>query len=300
MATVLAFSSSPIRVRRVTAVPGDATAAVGRDAVRALYAEVALHPKPGLVSPVDSGSHTDMDMATFIRSLSALRPYFGDIAAAGAAGGDFTILKTLGIDAEKRMLKATGGVNTHRGAVFGLGLLAAAAGYRAGVGHGDPRNPSDPRTLGEIVAARWGADILAAAPPVPQSHGAAALARHGGRGARQEAAAGFPTLYTLALPALRDVLAATGDTERAMAQTLFVLMAAMDDTNVLHRGGADGLAFLQREAGAFLARGGVLQADWRAQALRLHRDCVARRLSPGGAADMLAATWFVHLRNGSY
>src|SRR3954462_2200459 len=92
-----------------------AAAPIGRAAVRALYAELALSPKPGLVSPLDSGAHDDMDMTTFMRSLFALRGYFCAIAAAGAAGAAFPALQALGIAAERRMLEATRGINTHRG-----------------------------------------------------------------------------------------------------------------------------------------------------------------------------------------
>ena len=107
-------------------------AIIGRAAVRALYTELALSPKPGLVSPLDSGAHDDMDMTTFMRSLFALRGYFCAIAAAGAAGADFTDLQALGMRAERRMLEATRGINTHRGAIFSLGLLAGAAGWLQG------------------------------------------------------------------------------------------------------------------------------------------------------------------------
>lgn len=265
------------------------TEAIGRTAVRALHAELALQPKPGLVSPLDSGSHSDMDMATFMRSLFALRGYFREIAAAGAEGAPFASLRALGVAAERRMLAATGGVNTHRGAVFGLGLLAAAAGWllrdeRSAGGH----------ALGETVVALWGADILAAAPAVPDSHGSRAVQRYGARGARQEAAEGFPTLFTVALPTLSTTFERTGCLDEAMAQTLFALMATLDDTTLLHRGGPAGLIFVQEGARWFLDRGGVFRPDWRDEALALHRACVARRLSPGGSADLLAAAWFVH------
>ncbi|WP_052710271.1 triphosphoribosyl-dephospho-CoA synthase MdcB [Azospirillum thiophilum] len=263
--------------------------AIGRAAVRALYAELALHPKPGLVSPLDSGSHDDMDMGTFLRSLFALRGYFRAIAAAGAEGADFPTLRELGITAERRMLAATGGVNTHRGAVFGLGLLAAAAGWRMRRGRTLRGNG-----LGATAAALWGAGILAAAPQAPDSHGARAVTRYGARGARQEAADGFPTLFEVALPALDRALAAGADPERASVQALFSLMAVLEDTNLLHRGGPAGLAFIQAGARRFLDRGGVFHAEWRDEALALHRACVVRRLSPGGSADMLAAAQFVH------
>ncbi|BAI74982.1 triphosphoribosyl-dephospho-CoA synthase (plasmid) [Azospirillum sp. B510] len=273
---------------------GPLAATVGRTAVRALYAELALHPKPGLVSPLDSGSHDDMDMGTFLRSLFALRGYFRTIAAAGTEGAGFATLRDLGIAAERRMLAATGGINTHRGAVFGIGFLAAAAGWRMRRGL-TLRDDA----LGATVADLWGAEILAAAPRAPDSHGALAVRRHGARGARQEAAAGFPTLFTIALPALERALAEGADAERALVQTLFTLMAELEDTNLLHRGGPAGLAFVRGEARRFLDRGGVFRTRWRAQALTLHRACVARRLSPGGSADMLAAAHFVHaLREG--
>ena len=276
------------------AAAGSRAAMVGRTAVRALYAELALHPKPGLVSPLDSGSHDDMDMGTFLRSLFALRGYFRAIAAAGAAGEDFATLRDFGIAAERRMLAATGGINTHRGAVFGIGFLGAAAGWRMRRGL-----TLRGAALGGTVAELWGAGILAAAPQAPVSHGGRAVERYGVRGARQEAAEGFPTLFTLALPALDGALTDGADPERALVQTLFTLMAELEDTNLLHRGGPAGLAFVRGEARRFLDRGGVFRADWREEALALHRACIARRLSPGGSADMLAAAHFVHaLREG--
>ena len=91
-------------------------------AVRSLYAELVLYPKPGLVSLRDNGSHVDMDADCFMRSLFSLRRYFRDIALAGAAGAEFKVLKQLGIAAEQRMLKATRGINTHRGVIFALGM----------------------------------------------------------------------------------------------------------------------------------------------------------------------------------
>jgi len=265
------------------------TIPIGRAAIRALYAELALHPKPGLVSPLDSGSHDDMDMTTFMRSLFALRGYYRDIAAAGARGADFATLQALGIAAEQRMLAATGGVNTHRGAVFGLGLLTAAAGWLRGTG-----KPLCGQALGGVVATLWGGDILAESPRAPDSNGAHAIRRYGVRGARQEAAEGFPTLVKVALPTLVRTFDILGCEERAMVQTLFALMATLDDTNLLHRGGPEGLDFAQTEARRFLDRGGVFRSDWRTGAVAAHHACVARRLSPGGSADMLAAAWFVH------
>ena len=167
---------------------------IGRAAIRALYRELAAYPKAGLVSLVDSGSHTDMDASTFVRSLLALRSYFGVIATAGGSGVPFCALQALGQDAEARMLAATRGANTHRGAIFSLGLLAAAAGRLLSGGQ-----PLSGRALGETVRKRWGQAILDTREHAPRSHGGLVAERYGEGGARTEAAAGFPHLTVDAL-----------------------------------------------------------------------------------------------------
>lgn len=253
-----------------------------------LLLEVSTWPKPGLVSDVDNGSHTDMDAAMFRRSAAAIRPYFRDLAAAGADGAEMAALRSIGVAAERAMLEATAGVNTHRGAIFGMGLLCAAAGLRA-AGHIE-RN----LTLGRVVAARWGCDI-AGGPRLPFSHGAMARRRHGAGGAPREAANGFPSVFDVGLPTLRAAPRSSGgDAEAARVQAFFALLAVLEDTNLLHRAGAEGLRYAQQEARHFLRDGGVSAAGWRARAAAVHRSFVARRLSPGGAADMLAMSLFVH------
>ncbi len=265
------------------------SAAIGRLAIRALQTELALHPKPGLVSPVDNGAHDDMDVTTFVRSLLALRSYFVAIAGAGARAAPFAELQTLGIEAEKRMLAATGGINTHRGAIFCLGFLAAAAGWRRARGL-----YLDGAHLAASVLALWGEDIAGVGRKAADSHGARAIRRYGARGAREEMLAGLPTLLDVAVPALRDALTRGLCAERASIQCLFAIMAQLQDTTLLHRGGPEGLIFVQNAAQRFLDAGGVFVKDWRQRALDLHGDCVALHLSPGGAADCLGAAWFVH------
>lgn len=276
------------------AITGDQAAAerIGRLAIRSLYREVALAPKPGLVTPASQGSHRDMDVTTFLRSLQSLRPYFPAIAVCGLQGPRFATLRTLGIEAEATMLAATGGVNTHRGAIFNLGLLCAAAGWLLAAGE----TPGAARAC-QVVADCWGEEILEGLASVPAaaplSHGLAVARRYGSGGARAEAAAGFPAAREVGLPAYRAALAATGDEERAEVQALFALIAEVDDTNLLWRGGPAGLAHGRRAAAQFLAAGGVLADDWRAHAEAIDRDFVARRLSPGGSADLLGVTLFL-------
>ncbi len=281
--------------RHATRRPGvDLGARVADAATAALLAELETWPKPGLVSHVDAGSHTDMDAGTFRSSAAAIRPFYADLAAAGAAGAGMAELRRIGLEAERAMLAATGGVNTHRGAIFGLGLLCAAAGAAwAGPDAGGGDRGSVPSMLGATVRQRWGGAIVRG--PIPlHSHGTAALLRFGAGGARAQAAAGFPHVLGVGLPALRlGRLLAPGDAEAARVQAFFALLASVEDTNLLHRGGAEGLDYARRAAFRFLAAGGVGQASWRGQAVAVHQGFVARRLSPGGCADLLACTVFL-------
>jgi triphosphoribosyl-dephospho-CoA synthase len=260
-------------------------------AVLSLLHELAAWPKPGLVSYVDSGSHTDMDAATLQNSAEALRPFFAELAMAGQTGADMGCLRSIGLRAESAMLAATGGVNTHRGAIFGLGLLCAAAGSVAELSAQGAAVA--PMRLGSVVVRQWAADIQRG--PIPLfSHGAAALRRPGAGGARAEAAGGFRSVYEVGWPALRQGRSLQPDDPGAPpVQACFALIAAVHDTNLLHRGGADGMRYAVEAAAAFLLQGGVGAPDWRARAAEIHAAFVSRRLSPGGCADLLAMTLFV-------
>jgi len=259
-------------------------ARVGRAAIVSLYDELALAPKPGLVSFADSGSHADMDASTFLRSLFALRRFFVQVTAQGAASADFAPLEALGRAAEARMLRATGGVNTHRGAIFTLGLLCAAAGAAQAADE-----PCTPARLRRTLMARWGDALERRSRRALDTHGARAARAHGLRSAAQEAAQGLPTLFDHVLPALRDARRAGADDRGAKLQALFTAMAEVADTNLVHRGGLQGLHDAQALARDFLARGGGIAADAVERAGQVHAVFVARRLSPGGAADLLAA-----------
>lgn len=265
-----------------------ATHRIGRAAVRALYREAVLSPKPGLVSAADNGAHDDMSLATFYRSIVALRSYFPAMAALGRSAAPWLVLVTRGRVAEAAMLRATGGVNTHRGAIFHLGLLCAAAGARIGL-----RGGGTAAGVAAHVAVTWGETIRRAANVAPASHGAQMTRRFGAGGAREEAARGFPAVLEHALPAYRSALRARGDATAAAVQALFVLIAHVDDSNLLWRGGLAGLHFAQTQSRAFLDAGGVHAADWRRRAGATHAAFVARRLSPGGSADLLAVTLFL-------
>lgn len=263
------------------------SARLGRLAIASLHAELACDLKPGLVTPFDTGSHDDMDAGTFLRSLFALRHYYRAIAAAGARGDDFEVLRQHGIAAETAMLRATGGVNTHRGAIFSLGLLVASAASH--------RQTSGTTPTGEQVCdgVRQWAHALDAAPLDPDSPGQRARARHRVAGVREQAAAGYPVLRTLALPTLRRAMGAGLSRDAALCHTLMHLVAHVDDLNLLHRGGAEGLRWAREQAAGFIDDGGAFAPGWRARLQTLCNAFAARRLSPGGSADLLACSWFL-------
>jgi triphosphoribosyl-dephospho-CoA synthase len=262
---------------------------IGRAATLALHDELALAPKPGLVSFVDSGSHRDMDANTFMRSLFALRRSFPAFAALGAQDAPFTKLEQEGIAAEARMLKATGGVNTHRGAIFTLGLLCASAGHLAARG-----NPLDPKSVRRTLRDRWGDALARRAHRSRESNGARAARRFGLRSVGVEAALGFPVLFETSLPAFFDALRRDLPLRAARLDAFFATMAVLDDTNVVHRGGIGALRDVKRAAADYMAAGGSARKDSVAHAQKLHRAFVARNLSPGGSADLLAATCWLH------
>lgn len=266
---------------------------IGAMAAEALHAELALDPKPGLVTPTRQGSHADMDHASFIASIAALEPYFVDCAALGAAGAPFVDLRDRAILAETEMLAATGGVNTHKGAIFTLGLLTAAAGSQVAMG---PDGSTD--DLGGIVGRRWGAALVDHGKPDrnpgPLTNGQRVRILHAVPGAREHAAAGFPTLFSVTLPALRRALSRAASPDEASLHALLTTMAILPDTNLVHRGGPEGLEWAQRASERFVAEGSVFVPGWRDRLEGLAQEFEARWLSPGGSADLLGAAWFVH------
>jgi triphosphoribosyl-dephospho-CoA synthase len=187
-------------------------------------------------------------------------------------------LTEIGLRGEREMLAATGGVNTHRGAIWTLGLLCAARAMN-----------DDTATIGELCA---GAARIARLPTnasVALSHGRSVFLRFGARGARGEAEDGFPHVCNVALPALRASRALGHDEIHAQLNTLLHLIASIDDTCLLYRGGAEALHVAQTGAQVVLSAG-ITTAAGKAALAELDRKLLALNASPGGSADLLAAT----------
>ena len=264
---------------------------LARTAVAALHDELKAYPKPGLVSPRDSGAHADMDFALMCRSADALLQPFAALAEAGRRGRPFEeALAPLGVDAERRMLAVTAGVNTHRGAIFSMGLMVAA------IARSQACSPRiSPGSIRATLRREWGEalEAHAARASAAPTHGGLVRRETGHDGARREAALAFPSVFEVAIPSYCRALQAGLDGNAVLVETLFSLMAAVDDTTVLYRGGLDGAAFVRRSAAAFLADGGCAQPAWHEMAERLHLAFIERNLSAGGCADLLACTILV-------
>ncbi|WP_417640108.1 triphosphoribosyl-dephospho-CoA synthase CitG, partial [Klebsiella aerogenes] len=228
---------------------------------RALLTEVRLTPKPGLVDIRNAGAHHDMDLASFEASTAVVAPWMekffimGHDTAAIVPEQVLMMLRPVGMACENDMLEATGGVNTHRGAIFAFGLLSAAAGRL--VSKGEPIEQH--RLCDQVTRFCRGMVMqeLSASSGEPLSKGEAHFLRYGLSGARGEAESGFRTVRTQALPVFNRMMEETGDSNLALLQTLLHLMAWNDDTNLVSRGGLAGLNFVQQEAQRLLWQGGV-------------------------------------------
>lgn len=263
---------------------------IGALAAKALLYEVCITPKPGLVDRANSGSHADMDIFTFLGSTAALQPFFEDCAGIGMEGRSpaetFEKIRLRGMLAEGEMLRATAGVNTHKGAIFTIGLACAAAGglevfaadellarcaaMTAGLTAGDFRHvtPASARTAGEKFYTQYGIT-----------------------GIRGQAEAGFPAVRNHGLPILEKGLAEGHSMDRAGAGALLAILAHTDDTNLIARSDRE----TQQKTAADLAA--LLEQepypDWETLA-ELDRRFTEKDLSPGGSADLLALTLFIH------
>jgi len=266
---------------------------LAQTAYSALLDELYTTPKPGLVDRANNGAHKDMDIPLFEKSAASLLPYFRKAALLGMEGCDMTALRKCGAAGEKEMFAATAGVNTHKGMVYSMGLLLAGMGHTLTAGGDD--SDADPGTDPVAAAIQYASALasqdaearLKASEEAPSTNGGKVLAAYGAKGATGEAMAGFPHAVFCA-EHLRWYREHNYDNAGALA--FCDSMAALEDTNLLHRGGPDGLAFAQQMA-AQIASMPIFQ---RTEALtEMDRIMILRNLSPGGSADMLALAFLL-------
>ena len=248
-------------------------------AYQALVQEVRTTPKPGLVDMANTGSHKDMDLPLFLKSANALRSYFYTAAQCT----DFDTLRQAGIQAEKAMLEATAGVNTHKGAIFTMGLLCAGAKQKKAA---DILSECAAMTKGIVEKDLGGITAENAA-----TVGARLYAQHGITGIRGQAEQGFPAVENVGLPILRQGLSQGLSLNDAGCAALLHILCAVEDTNLIARSDlSTAKAVTQQiahllEATPFPARETLETLD---------RQFIEKNLSIGGSADLLAATYFLH------
>lgn len=263
---------------------------IAQTACRALLYEVNVTPKPGLVDQENAGSHRDMDLFSFVDSACALYPYFRECARMGmkeelSPQQLFEALRPLGKDAEERMYQATGGVNTHKGAIFSMGIFCAAAGRLSD-------QPFSAAAMGQLcrkMCALLLEDFANVRNKQELSYGEKLYLRYGVTGIRGEAAQGFCSVLEYGYPMLLRALQAGKSLNDAGVQVLLGLIVRVQDTNILARSDPDTLRWAQQATRRVLQEGTELE-----QVRALDRAFIQRQISPGGCADLLALCFFVH------
>ncbi|MBR5301271.1 MAG: citrate lyase holo-[Clostridia bacterium] len=278
-----------------------------QQAQRALLYEVAVAPKPGLVDRDNAGAHTDMDIFTFIDSACALRDYFETCVQTGLDCREgkpqdcFDHLRTPGLLAEQAMKDATGGVNTHKGAIFSLGIYCAALGMGYDGGGSDTHAAF--ARCSEMTRERMMQELALISTQAARTFGEAIYKKSGIGGVRAEAASGFAAVRESALPRLKQALAAGLNLNDAGLCALVSLMARTQDTNAVRRGGKKWADRMRESAMGLDARiGGLLderrlagQMDSIRQTLMRWDEAMSEKgVSPGGCADLLALTLLAH------
>ncbi len=265
---------------------------IGTWALQALLWELCTTPKPGLVDCRSNGSHRDMDLFLFASSAAALAPYFtqcarlGRKARTGGCEDLFEALRFEGRLAERQMLRATRGVNTHKGAVFSLGLLCAAAG-KLGQGASPKEVCEEAALLCRVPLEKELSQITAEA---ARTQGERLYCSHGIAGARGQAMKGFPTALYTGLPVLVEGYWLGYDPHRAGAAALLAMLREEPDTCLISRSSPERYEALRKELRDLLDREPYPAIE---TLERLDDSFIRENLSPGGSADLLAVTYFL-------
>ncbi len=273
------------------------TEQIASTAVQSLIDEVNTTPKPGLVDRRNSGSHTDMDIGHFIASANSLKPYFkecvkiGQDTAAHLPQETFSLLRQAGLAAEKTMYRATGGVNTHKGIIYTMGILCGSIGRLWTPEAPIAENAAIASECARIVSNSIDSDFASAD---SSTAGLQLYRKYGMKGIRGEVAAGLPSVTGISLPAYKDGLNKGLSPNDAGAVTLLHLIAKVKDTNLYHRGGCEGAAWAVEAAQMLLSNAACPPISMIG---KLDEAFIDRNLSPGGCADLLAVTYFLHSLN---
>lgn len=280
---------------------------IGDLAVRALVYELSTTPKPGLVDKENSGAHKDMDYKMFKASAMSLRDCFEQCTLAGLEHEKEPLawrLRKIGMAGEKKMFEVTGGVNTHKGLIFSLGIICAACGVISAESFAAKavsdisqksdvaieKTPKYDKIKLQMRCASIARQILEVNNTPANTHGSQVYAKTGIYGVKGEALSGFDTAFRVGLPALRNALERGFSGNDAMIMALLNLMTVSEDSNIVYRGGIEGLDFIKAKAKE------LLEKEFKIEAVKeFDKECIRRNLSPGGSADLLAITAMLHM-----
>lgn len=263
-------------------------------AEQAMLQEVSTTPKPGLVDRSNSGAHKDMDYQLFLKSIQAISPYFRTFVRIGWEGSEqedayvFAALRSAGQQAESAMFQATNGINTHKGFIFSAAILCAALGRLQAQFCSPVRYEALSAACAKLAHYAL-SDFNGAA---GDTAGLRLYQMHQLQGVRGEAAAGFPSVFQIGYPALLFWLKRGASLNNASAAALLYLIAAVEDTNLVHRGGKTTAVMCRKEAEALLRE---LTVDTLVERLTcLDKRYIEQNLSPGGCADLLALSLLIY------
>lgn len=274
------------------------TQMIAQKALLALLYEVSASPKPGLVDRFNNGAHKDMDFFTFMASSASLVNYFSKCAEEGAKYSDqnpeelFGALRGVGVEAEKVMFEATNGVNTHKGLIFSLGVICAAA---CSCMEENKGKSVDTDTICAKVSQMTQGLCLRELALMNKAgrltHGEKLYKEYGLQGIRREVESGFPTVRDYSLPVLKKLKSMEDfHINDSLVQTLLHLMAVNEDTNIVARHDLETLEYVRQYSRRVLDSGGMLTPHGMQMVYAMDREFIKRNISPGGSADLLAVT----------
>ena len=287
-----------MRMTRMTTTMTSKAAKIGDLALESLLVEVSVTPKPGLVDRNNSGAHSDMGFFTFMKSAASLRSCFEEFALAGVSAAEkkskyielFDEIRKIGLKYERKMFRATQGVNTHKGEIFSLGVLSASAGCLIGLGQ---RVNSDGvcDTAAKVCAGLCERDFSQARTKTPDklTKGEKIFVEHGIKGVRGEAESGYSTAKTLGLQAFKNFLEQGMNLNDALAMTLVYIMAFAQDTNIIARHNVKTSQEVMNICRRFFENHGNVK-----EIKRLDNVFINSNVSPGGSGDLLAVTYFLY------
>ncbi|KRL05361.1 triphosphoribosyl-dephospho-CoA synthase CitG [Liquorilactobacillus oeni] len=273
-----------------------------RIATKALLYEVTVLPKPGLVDPLSSGPHPDMNVFNFIDSAISLESYFAQAFTAGwnYTARDFselfTKVRAYGITAEHTMLLATKGINTHKGAIFSLGILVTATGYVLSCGNLnlDKIVEVEKKMVHGLVKKDFAK--IQFKPVNELTAGEQQYLKYGESGIRGEAEDGYPTVMNVALPFLRQ---SKGTHNQRLLDTFMIIVSCSNDSNLIKRAGTNTIVKrVHEQADEYLLLGGSCKKEGRAKLAELNEFFLKKNLSLGGSADLLILTIYFGLLEG--